>query len=150
MRLLYRHTVQGISKNDCQVIINDLKGRVATGFRIAGHNSKKNVVFRFLTTSRPVETWLQTVEKSIQEMRHEKIPVKFWMVTGGYGAGKSHMKEFLKRNEIENIKFLEPMISYLLPPDRYNTPIYDVFSLMLLETKQFFKPLYDSLKEDSR
>lgn len=148
MRLLYHHIVQNISKNDCRIIINDLKGRVATSFMIEEWESKKDAVFRYITTSRPVENWLQDVDDSVYKMVHEKIPPKLWMVTGGYGAGKSHMKEFLKRNEVENIKYLEPKISSLLPPDRYKVSIYDVFSLILLETKRFINPIYEARKKE--
>ena len=94
MRLLYQHIIQRISKSDCRVIIDDLRSRVATSFRIRGHEQNRNTVYRFLTTSRPVETWLQNIENSIKWMSRKKMTFEFWMVTGGYGAGKSHIKEF--------------------------------------------------------
>ena len=147
MRLLYQHVVQSISKNDCQVIIDDLKSRVATSFKIEGEDSKRDAVYRFLTTSRPVETWLQNVDDRIKIMSRKKVPFEFWMVTGGYGAGKSHIKEFLRRNEIEHLKFLEPDISFMARSDERVASISSIFSVILLETKPFYNSLYDSIKE---
>ena len=147
MRLLYQHIVQGISKNDCGVIINDLKTHVATNFRITWNVTKKNAVFRFLTTSRPVEAWLQKIEDSIKLMRQKKEPFEFWVVTGGYGAGKSHMKEYLRRNEIKNLKFLEPGLSSMLQFKKHAVPVNDIYSLILLEIKPLLKPLYSTIKD---
>jgi hypothetical protein len=147
MRLLYQHIVQNITKDNCRVIINDLKGRVATSFNISERESQKNIVYRFLTTSRPVETWLQNVDDSIKLMNHKKVPFEFWVVTGGYGAGKSHMKEFLRRNKINNLEFLEPEISTILRSDESKVPIYDIFSFVLLQTRPFLDSLYDAIKK---
>jgi hypothetical protein len=130
MRLLYQYIAQSqkFGINYCRLVIDDLKGRVATGFDIGGKPSrwkasKVNALFKFLTTSRSVETWLQNVEESIYRMRLRKIPIKLWMVTGGYGAGKSHMKEYLRRKAIKNIRFLELKVSSLLPPSQHTVPI---------------------------
>lgn len=147
MRLLYRHIVQSISKDYCKVIINDLKGRVATSFNIVGKKPNKNIVFRFLTTSRPVETWLQNLEDSIKWMNRRKVPFEFWMVTGGYGAGKSHMKEFLRRNKIKKLEFLEPGISSILQSRGNKFPIDNIFSLTLLQTKPFLDALYGTINK---
>ncbi len=159
MRLLYQHIVQNISKEDCQIIIDDLKGHVATSFKLGKKDTKKNMVYRFLTTSRPVEVWLQKVEDGIKLMSRKKVPFEFWMVTGGYGAGKSHMKEYLRRNEINRFKFLEPKIILSEPPKKISfldfsqspagdmPPVYDIFSLILLQTRPFLDVLRDDLKK---
>ena len=34
MRLIHKHIIEGISKDDCRVIIDDLKGHVAVGLEI--------------------------------------------------------------------------------------------------------------------
>jgi hypothetical protein len=69
------------------------------------------------------------------------------MVTGGYGAGKSHMKEFLRRNKINNLEFLEPLISSIMQSEEERVPIHDIYSLILLQTRPFLDALYDSIKK---
>jgi hypothetical protein len=144
MRLLYQHIIQSISKDDSQVIVNDLKGRVATGFKVT-KELKKDTIFKFLTTSRSVETWLQNLDSNIKLMNHKKVPFEFWMVTGGYGAGKSHMKEFLRRNKIKNLEFLEPSISSVLQSNQKKVFIDNIFSLLLLQTTPLLVNLYNAM-----
>ena len=153
MRLLYEYTVRTFTKNICQLVIDDLKGRVATSFDIGGKSTswkvwKINTLFKFLTTSRPVEAWLQKVEGNILTMKQKKIPVEMWIVTGGYGAGKSHMKEFLRRSEVNTIKFLELKITPIQSTDENSTFFYDVFSLILLQTKPLLFSLYGAIKKE--
>jgi hypothetical protein len=80
-------------------------------------------------------------------MNRKKVPFEFWMVTGGYGAGKSHMKEFLRRNKIKNLEFLEPSISSILQSREKKTPINNIFSLTLLQTRPFIDALYSTIKK---
>lgn len=154
MRLLYQHIIRNISKKDCQIIIDNLKSRVATGYNVSyglsrGKALKNDRLYKFLTTSRPVEYLVQGVEESICKMGREKTPLNLWIVTGGYGAGKSHMKEYLRRNEIDNIKFLEPKIALLLPSDEKSAPV-DVFSLILLQTRPWIDTLYGIIKKEQQ
>jgi len=69
------------------------------------------------------------------------------MVTGGYGAGKSHMKEFLRRNKIRKLEFLEPGVSSILQSRGNKFPIDNIFSLTLLQTKPFLDALYGTINK---
>lgn len=150
MRLLYQHVVGSLSKKNCALVIDHFKSRVATGLQnqepSEGRVLPTDVIYNFITTSRPVENWLQNLEESVYRMRRGKIPIELSVVIGGYGAGKSHIKEYLFRKKIPNVEFLEIETTSLLLSDMNPTStVYDVFSLAILRTRAHLDALYEKI-----
>lgn len=149
-RLIYQYAINRISKEGCIRFIETLKTHVATdnSFIEKGYSlSLINDFYEFITTSRHTERWLQEIEDEIYKMEREKLFSELWMVIGGYGSGKSHIKHFLTRNNISNIGFFELDIATIMNTSHNSdTAIDNVFSFVLLGTKPYLNALYTSMK----
>jgi hypothetical protein len=114
--------------------------------KIQRQRLQKDAIYKFITTSRKVEDWLQRVEEDIQKMGRENEPVELWMIIGGYGSGKSHVKKYLLRrtNKNLNVDYLDLDVTDLSESGNNN-----VFSLVLFNSIKNLDALYDAINNNS-
>lgn len=152
MRLLYQYIAHNLGKKKCRLILDGIKGGVAVSLK-QNQVFSHDYIYSFLTTSRPVEKWLQRTEEQIIVMASKKVQIDLSMIIGGYGAGKTHIKEYITRKEVKNIFFLKLNIASMIDMNK-TIAISDVFSFILLNTKSYLDKLYDellsSVKKDDR
>ncbi len=153
MRLLYNHVLKKTSPKDCDLIIDILKGRVAVAPTLPNEKPRSNTslsdtVFRFFTTSRVIEKWLQDSEELIRKMSRKKIALNLWMILGGYGSGKSHIKEYLLNQSAKysNIQSLELKIASLLSTELNEISVIDnAYALILIQAREHLDALFAKL-----
>lgn len=145
MRLLYHYVARNLKKNKSRLILDGLKSGVAASLKHSSSLSQ-DYVYSFITTSRPVEKWLQRSEEQIRLMSKKKVQVEISMIIGGYGAGKTHIKDYLTRNKIDDVLFLELNLETMKEMNQNNHSAFvDVYSFILLNFKHHLEILYDRL-----
>ncbi len=149
---VHHFDLSNLSNKKCKLFIDTLKTKVAPSLStlIAPKTrlSLGSDFYRFITTNHPVEEWIQSMEKNIKEMGHQKTSTELWVVSGGYGAGKSHSKGYIfaSTRRIRSVKFLELDLVNVL--HAYQKPENNnIFSLILLEGREFLSDLYDELRK---
>lgn len=145
MRLLYQYITSKLSVDDCRIIINYLRSRIATDL---GETLPTDIFYKFITTSRPVEQWLLSIEQKIRKMGRKKTPPELWVIIGGYGAGKSHMKEYVvdAAKKSPHIQTLTIEIADLLPTElNESSSVDNIYSLTLLRTMGNLDNLYNEI-----
>jgi hypothetical protein len=158
MRLLYHLIVGSIPSSTCRLIIDSLKQRVAINLALSKEKNKNqhiltDVVYKFITTSRPVEGWLHNIEKIASNVERAKVPAQLHMIIGGNGAGKSHIKECLSARfrRFPYLISLELKVAALLSTElKRSSVVDDISSLILLQTDRYMHHLYNILIRNFR
>jgi hypothetical protein len=147
VRILYNYFVSKVSKENTRWILDYLRSRAATSLsspdKIQGRSIPSELMFKYITTSRSVEAWLQNMEDKIYEMARAKKSAELWFIIGGVGAGKSHIKEYLLSliNKRPSVFSLELQVSKL----KTNSTVDDILALVMLQSKPYLDSLFDAM-----